>query len=859
MSVVYSCGSERRRVAVRDSAPRGDGTWLNGVEFLEVFEPSPTEEAWVPRHRVLVVHLLKDLPAGEVAVSWFTIEGGVRVPSVEVIAAARVADLLAGSVEGFSDEARLILSGEADAPDPMAPDEGDNRLDERDRVLILICAEAGDFARYTLTIAPPGGSTTQTWDPRLSAVEFQFRIDCPNPFDCEEPPCPPEEAATAPPLDYLSRDYASFRRLLLDRLSQTLPNWSERSPADLGVTLVEVFAYAGDHLSYFQDAVATEAYLGTARRRVSLRRHARLLDYTVSEGVNARAWVCLEVSGGDLVGTEDAPAISTGDRVITRVAADRAVYSEDEFQRLVDVKRPTVFEALHDLVAITEARSRIAVYTWEDDACCLPKGATEATLTGSAGSLGLATGDVLVFVEVRHPETGAAADARPAWRHAVRLVEVDATETDPLTGVEVVNVRWGRDDALPFPFCLTELTDPADGTVAAATVVLGNVLLVDHGRTIADEALDPAEVPTSGRYRPRLPRAGVTWAAPYDHNDAREGSATEARSTDVRDAVPAVALDADGLEWLPVQDLFSSGPSAREFVVEVDVGDRAILRFGDGVNGRRPAAGTEFALSYRVGGGASGNVGSDRLVHVVGDTLKALADGSPGVTLTVTNPLPGAGGVDAEPARRIRQDAPRAYRVQERAVTAEDYTTVLLRHPRVQQAVATPRWTGSWNTWFIAVDPLGADGLDEELRDELYQWLERFRLAGRDLRIDGPRYVPLELSLRVCVASGHLRSAVRARLLDHFSSRVRADGTLGWFHPDRWTFGQSLYVSQVVSEAMSVTGVHNVEPVVVRRWDREAEAVDGVLTLDRLEVPRLDNDPNQQENGLLELEMEGGR
>lgn len=859
MGVVYSCGSERRRVAVRDSAPRTDGTWLNGIEYLEVYEPSSTEEAWVPRHRVLRVHLLKDLPAGEVDVGWFSITGGVRIPSVEVVAVARVADLLAGPVAGFSDEARLILSGEAEAPDPSAPDEGDNRRDERDRVLILLCAEAGDFSQYTLAVAPPAGASSHTWDPRLSAVEFLFRVDCPNPFDCAPPPCPPREAASAPPLDYLSRDYDSLRRTLLDRLSKTLPGWTERSPADLGVTLVEIFAYAGDHLSYYQDAVATEAYLGTARRRVSLRRHARLLDYEVSEGTNARAWICLETSGGDLVGTEDAPAVAAGDRFITRVAADRAAWSEEEFQRLVDVKRPTVFEALHDLVAITEARSRIAVYTWEDDDCCLPEGATEATLVGSAEALGLAAGDVVVFVEVRHPETGAAADARPTCRHAVRLVEVGSTATDPLTGTEVVDVRWATEDALPFSLCLSTLTDPTDGTSAPATVVLGNVVLADHGRTLTDEALEPAEVPSSGRYRPRLPRSGVTFAAPYDHADARERSAAEARATDPRAALPAVALTADGQDWLPVRDLLSSGPSAREFVVEVDVGSRAVLRFGNGVNGRRPPAGTTFGLRYRVGGGAAGNVGSDRLVHVVGDTIKALVDGNPGVTLTVSNPLPGAGGVDPESDRRVRLDAPRAFRVQERAVTAADYAEVLGRHPRVQQAVATPRWTGSWNTWFVAVDPLGDDELDEELRDELHAWLDRYRLAGRDLRIDGPNYVPLEVSLRVCVAPGHLRSSVHARLVDHFSARVRADGTLGWFHPDRWSFGQPLYVSQLVAEAMAVTGVRDVTPVVVRRWDREAEAVDGVLALGRLEIARLDNDPNRQEYGLLELEMEGGR
>ncbi len=68
------------------------------------------------------------------------------------------------------------------------------------------------------------------------------------------------------------------------------PAWTETHAADLGVALVEALAYAADHLSYQQDAVSTEAYIGTARSRISLRRHARLVDYQISEGCNARTW-----------------------------------------------------------------------------------------------------------------------------------------------------------------------------------------------------------------------------------------------------------------------------------------------------------------------------------------------------------------------------------------------------------------------------------------------------------------------------------------------------------------------------------------------------------------------------------------
>ena len=83
---------------------------------------------------------------------------------------------------------------------------------------------------------------------------------------------------------------------MLDRLSLLAPGWSERSAADLGVALVELLAYAADNLSYRQDAIANEAYLATARQRVSVRRHARLVDYALHEGCNARAWVHLKVA-----------------------------------------------------------------------------------------------------------------------------------------------------------------------------------------------------------------------------------------------------------------------------------------------------------------------------------------------------------------------------------------------------------------------------------------------------------------------------------------------------------------------------------------------------------------------------------
>src|SRR6185436_4134956 len=125
-----------------------------------------------------------------------------------------------------------------------------------------------------------------------------FKVECGPDFDCapQPPACPPNLPAP-PPINYLAKDYGSFRTLILDRFSQLLPAWAGTSEADLGVALAELIAYVGDHFSYQQDAVSTEAYLETSRSRISLRRHALLVDYHVHDGANARAWIQLQVNG----------------------------------------------------------------------------------------------------------------------------------------------------------------------------------------------------------------------------------------------------------------------------------------------------------------------------------------------------------------------------------------------------------------------------------------------------------------------------------------------------------------------------------------------------------------------------------
>jgi hypothetical protein len=850
-----------RVAAVRAAALETPPRWINGIDYLEV---APSQK----QLHVVFVHPLDRVPAQPLRRFQVEVRGGSRVrdPAVTGIA-------------------------------------------WHGKVLTVDLATEGDFSDYLLRlVAGPGSDAPpDDIDPALARITFRFKVDCPNDFDCRVERNCVDATEAPPPIDYLARDYPSLRRLVLDRLATLMPDWTERNPADLWVTLAEALAYRGDELSYYQDAVATEAYLGTARQRVSVRRHARLLDYTLHDGNNARVWVAFEAGpGGDgltLQGCHPdtgmdgtllltavpglAPAIgvpagagaaggsSAADALRTALAA-----GAEPFELVTPV---TVFPAHNDL----------RFYTWSDDEGCLPAGATDATLCDDdAARLRLMPGDLLLLEARAGDTTGARADADPHRRWVVRLTHVDpAAKTagtsrqagplrrDPVTGQAYVTVRWAAADALPFALCLSKRIDGV--LVRDMSGACGNVGLADHGlsasranrlspaarlrigQRAAPYRLPQTEVrPLTRQSRVRALRADGS-AGPPVLIDAT-GSAVSALVWDTGDARPAIDVRTEGARqdgkapsWTPQRDLLGSGPMAREFVVETDNAGVAMLRFGDDVNGSAPAAHEGLLARVRTGNGAKGNIGAESLAHVAAQA---------GDVVRVRNPMPAVGGVDPQSLDEAILYAPQAFRRQQRAVTARDYADRVTQAPGVQRAVATRRWTGSWYTMFITVDPRagiapGAAGtLDPGYEASLAAFVESHRLAGHDLEFDAPRYVSLDVALHVCTRPGYFTDDVERRLLQVFSADRLGDGRTGFFHADRYSFGEPVYLSAVIAAAMQVPGVAYVAPLRFQRSGRRAagELDAGRIDIGRLEIARLDNDPNAPEHGRLQFQVEPG-
>jgi predicted phage baseplate assembly protein len=401
-----ACGDERRR---GDARAKG----VNGIDSISVSSDQ--------LH--IAVTLFGKIPEG-LAPQNIRIDGGTQVVGIQVV------DL-------------------TPCPD-QDPEESD--------CLQVVVDQPGDWSCYRLSIVQvdphgrPGTAPYAGFDQRYYCCDFSFKQNCGGQPDCGTAGCGcgASEVVEGPVIDYLARDYSSLRQELLDRLSLTVPDWTERHEADVGITLVELLAYAGDLLNYRLDAAGTEAYLDTARLRTSLRRHARLVDYRMHDGCAARAFAFVQAPA-DLTLTAGTFRFRAGDEV---------------FEPLV-----------LDDVPLRLSHNEIHLWTWGDAQCCLMAGATDVTLVDD--SLGLEPGDLLVFEEVVGAHTGLPADADRSHRQVVRLVAVEQVHDD-LYDQALLRVSWAREDALSFALCVNARTGPtcADTVVGVAR---GNLVAVGHG------------------------------------------------------------------------------------------------------------------------------------------------------------------------------------------------------------------------------------------------------------------------------------------------------------------------------------------------------------------------------------------
>jgi len=785
-------------------------TKWNGIDYVEIASRDQRE---------LRVHFLGEVPvvSGTDSVS-VAITGGETITTVTVVPGS-----LAWSVDP---DARPLLT--------------------------LSVTEPGDFSTYTLTI-----TGSPALDPYFDSVPFSFKANCTSEYDCATPApiCPDDDDSPPAAINYLAKDFSSFTQALSDFSALRYPNWVERSEADAGVMLMEALSALADELSYYQDRVAAEASITTATQRVSLVRHARLVDYEPAAASAAAAVLQLEVaSAGTLPAGLRASALGAGGTQIPFEVGDGLISGTGPYP---------VNPAWN---AHAAGGWNLAPYWWDDSRRCLPAGSSTVWLLEHGHEF--ASG-VQLLIDTIDP-TGANAPVR-------ELVSVaTATEIeDPVFSVAVTELTLGAPTTLAHDLAQTHfagnIVPAVQGLRATETFVIPTYPAPDTPPEAPGPP--PAVVRTGANWTPTssLPQYLYTLAAPQISWLPLPPSDDDTNaSVDLEPQIlltSAAAEDWTWQSWLldaAPQDLVFTLTPERYSVVggaseatwfDYD-GEGVTIRFGDGTFGLIPPQGTMFTVTYLAGGGSVGNVPADTIINV-----EAIHAATPTVT-ACTNPFPATGGADEETAQQIVDRAPQAFSAQPlRVVQPADYVAAAQAQSWVQQAGTTFRWTGSWMTVFTSANPV-----DEELPtgaqvEELSDVLNRRRLAGYESYVLAPQYVSVDLEITVAAASTDFASSVAGAVLAQLSPGPLPGGGVGFFDHSRWSFGQALDPSALLAAIQGAAGVAGVLAVQYRERGVQPSwaPLTGPVAVPADRLLRVDNDPSRPEAGSLSVTVEGGK
>ena len=716
-------------------------------------------------------------------------------------------------------------------------------------VLTLTVTPIGDYSTYTLVITDAG------FDPLLSELDFKFRPGCFS-NDCSpgwEPAAPPPSPLT---IDYLAKDYDSFRHTLITAMQQRVPGWQSTSEADMDQVLIDLFSASGDELSDYQDRVMAEAYFSSCRSRVSLARHARLMDYHIHQGNQSTTPLALKIAG-TVTGTL---TLSDGTLInhIFNLPAGFTVWAGDP-----DVPETRIYFATREAAVLHPLLNALGLYTWQDVKPSLAAGDTTADLAPSTTdqvSCDIVTALInngvvkeLVVQEWLNPATGRPSGANPDKRQRLRLLSAE-TVADPMTGMFCVRITWREEDALKYNYCFTVTS--AIGDITDLSQFHGNLVTVHQGQPVTTIFRDSDAPLAVGEYAyERTERRGILCRIPHRplaYLDTPVGGEIQPQTTmQIEVSLPGLG-DVEFLEDISLVHADDSLDEGNFFAVETDELQRSVIRFGNGTNGYLLPADSVVHCNYQVGGGEFGNVGRDAVIYY--DTVA-----TPDVT-SLWNPFDVTNGRDPELVEQILRNAPEAYRARQlRAITLADYIARAEEVDGVSRAVAAYAWTGSWRTVRISVDPVGKDTLDDDLRARLSAHLEAVRLIGEDIEIRPPSFVPLQIYVTVCIDENYWPEDIRFVLEQEFSTGYTPDGRLAFFHPDNWTFGQSLHASEISGRIKRITGIKHINSIDLGRWNEPTPGPGDQIQVQFNEIILVKNDPDHLETGFIRFELQGGR
>jgi len=254
-----------------------------------------------------------------------------------------------------------------------------------------------------------------------------------------------------------------------------------------------------------------------------------------------------------------------------------------------------------------------------------------------------------------------------------------------------------------------------------------------------------------------------------------------------------------------VDDIILAGATDTSYQVRTLATGETLVMFGDGTFGALLPTEAVLELSYRTGGGSSGNIATGAINTSIIGLVTSLSNP---VTVSVVNNQSGVGGLDAETLEEARLKIPASARTAGQAVTFENYATLATsfsdaRHGQVRYARAGVRGGNTLvegNVVIVYAWTTGTGGslvpLNASLKAALQQYLQS-KAVGTDYVVvgDGSQF-DLPYSIRFKSAAGYSASDVETLLIDQLRAYVSA------LKP-----GDTVVYSKLFSQLIAVQGV----------------------------------------------------
>ena len=203
--------------------------------------------------------------------------------------------------------------------------------------------------------------------------------------------------------------------------------------------------------------------------------------------------------------------------------------------------------------------------------------------------------------------------------------------------------------------------------------------------------------------------------------------------------------------WLVSDNIIGVDGESKVFFLEEIEDERYELLFGDGVLGKKLENGARVEVSYLTTAGPESNGVRTFVFSGVLENSQGVSPSSFGVSITST--VASSGGEEIESTQKIKYTAPKSYGTQDRAVTADDYSTIIRRiYPATSDIIifgGEDQDPPQYGKVFIVLKPKDASYLTSLTKNAIVEELQKYSVASIEPEIVDPSILYVELNSKI--------------------------------------------------------------------------------------------------------------